>query len=139
MSQYPYSYDDMLYKLHVTKSAEDNYTKINLPAINVSRKNKLSIISNFFAYSEKLNRKKEDIADFFKRETGVANSINNQDQLIIQGNFNETKCETIMKNYIKQFVMCKQCKGLNSVLVKEDGLTYMECKQCLAKTSMGKI
>ena len=139
MTEYPYSYDDLLYRLHVAKQAEDNYKKVNLPPLKVIRKNRLSVIANFSVFSEKLNRTKEQISDYYKSETGANNSINNQGQLLIQGVLNETKCESILRNYIRDFVMCKQCKSLNSVLVKESGLTFLECHQCLAKTSMGKI
>lgn len=139
MSEYPYTYDDLLYRLHLAKSTDDNYKKINLPPIKVTRKNRVSIIANFMVYTEKLNRSKEQISDFFKEETSCPNSVNNQGQLIIQGNLNEIKCESIMRNYIKEFVMCKQCKGLDTHMVKEDGLTFLECHLCLAKTSMGKI
>ncbi|AUL79377.3 eukaryotic translation initiation factor 2 subunit beta [Tupanvirus soda lake] len=139
MSGYPYSYDELLYRLHTAKTAEDAYKKINLPPLKVTRKNRLSVIVNFEVYSEKLNRSKDHISEYFKVETGACNSVNNQNQLLIHGILNETKCESIMRNYIKEYVMCKQCKGINSSIRKEGGLTYLECHQCLAKTSMGKI
>jgi translation initiation factor 2 subunit 2 len=139
MTGYPYSYDELLFRLHNAKSSDEIYKKINLPPLKVCKKNKLSIFVNFDVYSEKLNRSKEHISNYFKAETNIGNSINNQNQLLIQGILNETKCESIMRNYIKQFVMCRQCKGINSVLVKENGLTFLQCNQCLAKTSMGKV
>ena len=139
MTSYPYSYDDLLYRLHNAKSVDDIYTKINLPQPKISRKNRLSIFANFGAFVEKLNRCPEHISSYFKAETGACNSINKQNQLLIQGILNDTKCETIVRNYIKEFVMCPQCKCLNTLLTKEKGLTYLVCNQCSAKTSMGKI
>lgn len=135
---YPYTYDDLLFRLHNAKSADDLYKKINLPPLKVSRKNKLSIFVNLSDFSDKLNRTKEQIGDFFKIESGTSVSINNQNQLLIQGILSEAKCESIMRNYIKEFVMCRQCKGLNSSLVKENGLNFLVCHQCNAKTSLGK-
>lgn len=139
MSTYPYAYDDLLYRLHLAKSTDDNYKKINLPPIKVTRKNRVSIIGNFSTFSERLNRPIEQISEFFKQETMCPNSINGQGQLIIQGALNEIKCESIMRNFIREFVMCKQCKGLDTHMLKENSLTFLECHQCLAKTSMGKI
>ena len=139
MATYPYSYDDLLYRLHIAKTADDNYKKVNLPPLKVTRKNKLSIFSNFIIFSEKLNRPKQHIADYYKTETGLENSINGQNQLLIHGIFTEVKCESIMRNYIKEFVMCRQCKGLSTDIVKENGLTFIKCHQCSAVTSLGKI
>ncbi len=139
MSNYPYSYDDLLYRLHVLKTADDTYKKANLPALKVIRKNRLSIFSNFGAYCDRLCRSKEHVSNYFKTETGSNISINSQDQLLIQGVLTESKCESIMKNYIRQFVMCKQCKGIASSIIKGNGLTYIQCHQCSAKTSLGKI
>lgn len=139
MTTYPYSYDELLFKLHNAKIADDIYTKINLPPLQVHRKNKLSIFVNINTYSEKLNRTKEHISNFFREEMGTATSINGQNQLIIHGILNEAKCESIMRKYIKQYVMCKQCKSIHSTMIKDNGLTYLECKQCFAKTSLGKL
>lgn len=139
MSQYPYSYDELLYRLHTARSMDDNYKKISLPQLKVSRKNRMSIISNFSVIAEKINRSAEHIKEYFNAETGTTSSINSQGQFLIQGIYNEAKCESIMKNYIREFVMCKQCKGIDTKMVKENGLSFLECNQCLAKTSKGKI
>ena len=138
-SKYPYNYDDMLFRLHTAKLAEETNAKINLSSLKVSYKNRVSIISNFGEYPKILNRTKEEISDFFKVETATSVSINAQEQLLIHGKFNEVKCESILKNYIRQLVMCRQCKSLNTKLEKESGLSFLDCKQCGARSSLGKI
>ena len=181
MTEYPYTYDDLLYRLHKIKLSESqnqsqsqnqrqsqnqnqnqnqNQIKLpnlpclhsdksgenivydnvfSLPSLKIYRKNKLSIFSNIVSFSEILNRNKEHIADYFKSETKLLNSINGQNQLVIQGMLNENKCEAILRSYIKSYVLCKQCNCLDTKLVKEHGLTYNKCNKCLASTSLGKI
>lgn len=139
MSSYPYNYDDMLFRLHTAKMTEESIARINFPALKVTNKNRLSIISNFGEYPKILNRTKEEISNYFRTEMATSISINAMDQLLIHGKFNESKCQFIMEKYIKQFVMCRQCRGLNTVLEKENGLTFLDCKQCRARSSMGKI
>ena len=139
MTQYPYSYDELLFRLHNDKNEDEIYSKVNLPPIKISRKNRASIFSNFGILAEKLNRDKEHISNYFKAETKLVNTTNQHNQLIIQGNINESKCESIMKKYINEFVCCRQCKGLNTIILKEHGLTFIQCNQCLAKTSLGKL
>lgn len=139
MSVYPYTYDDLLYRLHLEKSGEENYKKTNLPPIKVAKKNKTTIFINFGIFVEKLNRSADHIATYYKSETGIASSINAQGQLILQGILNETKTESILRNYIREYVICKQCKCFDTSLLKENGITYIICNQCQAKSSLGKI
>ena len=139
MSSYPYSYEELLERIMNLKSKDEQHKKISIPPLQVTKQNRMTIISNFLVYSDKLNRQIDHIASYFKTETGLNNSINSQNQLIIQGIFNESKCESIMKNYIKDFVMCKQCRTIESKLIKENGVTFLECHRCASKTSLGKI
>lgn len=138
MDLFPYEYDDMLYRLHTTKLCEDSIKNTNLPRINVKRKNKLTIIVNFGAYSTIINRTKESISKYFYIESKLAYSINSTDQLILQGVLDEKKCENIMRNFIKQHVLCKQCRCIDTQIVKDSNLYYMICNGCGAKTSLGK-
>lgn len=139
MSIYPYSYDELLFRLHTAKSADDAYSKVNLPPIKIARKNRMSIFSNFGLLAEKIKRDRDHISSYFKTETGLVNTINQHNQMIIHGNLNEAKCESIMRKYINEFVLCRQCKGLSTNLIKDHGLTFLQCNQCGAKSSLGKL
>lgn len=136
--QYPYTYDDLLFRIHTEKCSEEVYNKINLPALKCRRHNRTTVIINFSLYPEKLRRTKEQLGDYFRLETGSSNSINQNGQLVIQCIINEHKCETLLKNYIKEYVLCRQCKCLDTSLIKETGLNFLQCHQCHAKTSLGK-
>jgi len=134
---YPYVYEEMLDRLQSAKSQTGEKKNV-LPAIKVTIKNRRSIISNFADYSKILNRPADHIRTFYRIESGMENSINDSGQLIIQGYYQESKCETVMRKYVEEYVLCKQCKCIDTELVKSDGLTFLECHQCLARTSMGK-
>lgn len=137
--KYPYTYDDMLYRLHLAKLKEGSSDKISFPPLKVVYQNRVSVIANFGEFPKILNRTKDEISHFFQEETATRISINAQQQLIIHGKFNESRCEYILKNYIRQFVMCRQCNGLNTKLQKENGLSFLDCNQCGARSSLGKI
>ena len=135
----PYTYGELLGKLVQQKSLDEVHAKINLPIMKVTQVNRSSIIVNFDKFPTKLKRSADHISAFFKSETGLSNSINERGQLIIQGLFSESKCQSIIRNYIKNFVMCKQCKSIDSTMYKESGLNFLQCHQCQAVTSLGKI
>lgn len=139
MTEYPYDYSSLLSRLQQIKTMDDIKTKNSLPPIQVAKKNKNSIIINFQTYGDLLKRPLDQISRFYKEETGLCNSINIHNQLIIQGSLNENQCENILRNYIKSFVLCKQCKNIDTHLFKEDGLTFLICQKCSAKTSLGKM
>jgi translation initiation factor 2 subunit 2 len=139
MQSFPYSYEDMLSRLHGFKTGDDNYEKINLPQLKIVRKNRSSIFANFAIFCEKLSRPDVHIQKFIYDEMGMNCSINGQKQLIIQGILTENKMESIMKKYIREFVLCKQCKGIDTKLSKENNLTFLGCNKCSAKSSLGKV
>lgn len=139
MNNFPYCYDTMLKRLQLEKSSEEQYKKMSLPSLKIVRKNKTSVFVNFSSYPLILKRNSDHIGNYFRTEMGTDYSINSSGQLILQGIFKENKFESIMKKYIKEFVSCRQCRGLNSDLIKENGITFLECHICLAKTSLGKI
>lgn len=138
LQTYPYIYDHLLSRLHTIKTTKI-VNKAMLPPIKIIRKNKTSVFVNFNIYPEILKRTAEHISNYFKEELRTQNSINAEGQLIMNCIVNDIKCESILKKYIKEFVSCKQCKGINSTLIKEQGMTFIKCNECFANTSLGKI
>jgi translation initiation factor 2 subunit 2 len=135
---FPYDYDHMLYQLHLKKKDDESYNKISLPPLSVCKKGKATLITNFLDYPRSLGRTVEQITKFYKDETAATNSINKDGHLIIQGKFKESQCENIMRNYVKQFCMCKQCKSIQTELQRENKFYYIYCQKCHAKSSLGK-
>jgi len=138
---YPYNYEHMLYQLHILKE-EDLFqiknTKTVLEPIKLSKKGKTIMITNFSYYPQFLNRPAEHISKFFKDEVGSSTSINGDGQLLILGRLREVQIENLMRNYIKQYVKCSQCKCIQTDIVKEDRISYIVCHRCNAKTSLAK-
>lgn len=137
-TEFSYSYKDMLDRLQKEKMMEQQYEKLSLPIIKIVRKNKTTVFANFDSYPKILKRNADHIGKYIQSEMGTDYTINANGQMIIQGIYKENKIESVFKKYIREFVCCRQCKGLYTDLLKEEGITFLQCNTCFARTSLGK-
>lgn len=72
-------------------------------------------------------------------ELGCEGTIGSSEEMILVGPYQAKHFIRIIRKYIEEYVRCDQCKGLNSSLEKEKGLTYMKCMKCGASRVVKKI
>ncbi|ELP88825.1 eukaryotic translation initiation factor 2 subunit, putative [Entamoeba invadens IP1] len=110
-----YTYDqmlDMIYKkCNVTQSTSKQ--EIELPRILVVRDGSKRVIwQNFSDICKRLHRLPEDVKLFVLEELQTMGSIDSKGGFTIKGNLNPTHLETIVYQYVAQFVQCPVCKSL---------------------------
>ena len=94
---------------------------------------------NFLEICNKLNRPYKHFKDFILSELSTTGSFNNDQCLIIRGKYYQKHFEEIIRNYIKQYVFCNQCKSSNTIIICEKKLTFLKCENCNSKYSVSKI
>lgn len=111
--------------------SDESGIKISKPDVtyDVSRK---SIWSNFTHISKQINRNKPEdillILKFFKKEFSVNPSVNKDGHFLIRGRYTSQMITNILKRYIKIFLKCEPCKGMNTVVEKrQNRLIYLVC------------
>lgn len=105
--------------------------KISKPDVelNINRK---TCWKNFKQICKQINRDSDEnlqhILKFFKKELSKPPSINKEGHFIIRGRYRSEMIGDILKRYIKIFLKCEPCKGLNtSIQKKTNKLTYIIC------------
>ena len=89
---------------------------------------KKTIWSNFRNICNELKSDENKIANFFAKEYSTTISINQEGHLLIKGRYSDIMIGTTLKNYIKTFLQCSACKGINtSVEKKQNKLNYLVC------------
>lgn len=105
---------------------------VKLPTINHTR-HKTTII-NFKGMCDGLNRGSKEDTEYIKRyiekETGKASSINIKNDLTLEKRETNEKLESVIKRYIKDFVLCKTCSSQVTSIVKIGKLRYIKCNRC---------
>ena len=93
---------------------------------------------NFKDMAEKLNRDPQHLARFIFKESGKPGSLEGE-RLIIQGRLMNEEFRRLIELYVKEFVKCPICGGLDTRIVSEKRLRFLVCEICGAKSSVRKI
>jgi translation initiation factor 2 subunit 2 len=136
-----YSYHDLLKRAYVLIDEMNNNlptTKLKLPKLMLYKRGHKTIWSNFHEVCKLLNREIEHVIIYFSYE--LKTQINsNDDHCVIQGIFTIYQIENIIINYVKNYVVCKNCNDLKTELFKRERLCYIKCNQCLSVKTIEKI
>lgn len=132
-----YTLDQLLDRAYTDLEAKRTMTsKLSIPPPEVGCVNKRTIVGNFSTICGKINRSEVDVQTFFNDELSCKSSIDAKGELILGGIFRQKGIENIISSYIKQYVMCKECKSMNTEHIKEDRILFMKCNTCLAKKAI---
>lgn len=105
----------------------------------VSRTKTKSTWVNFDQQATALNRDHKHILDFFLSELGCTGNLGSNNEMILVGGFQDKNFLKMIQNYIKDYVMCQNCKCLVTTLEKRDRLTYLVCSKCKASRTVQAI
>jgi translation initiation factor 2 subunit 2 len=132
-----YDYEFMLNKLMFELQDNNpelvNRNKLIIVLPKILRINFKKIIwINFNEICNILQRPQEHIINYLTNEFKTSCSINSNYQLIVNGKFNQTHIESLLRSYIKKYVICNNCKSLNTIFNKNNNLNSIICQLCLS-------
>jgi translation initiation factor 2 subunit 2 len=89
---------------------------------------KKTIWSNFRSICRELKKEEIEISNFFAKEYSTTLSINQEGHLLIKGRYTDIVIGSTLKKYIKTFLQCSACKGINTTVEKKPNkLNYLVC------------
>jgi translation initiation factor 2 beta subunit (eIF-2beta)/eIF-5 len=102
-------------------------------------KDRKSYIHNFKKLCQSLNRDPEEIRTYIGKELQMDTSIKENGALKIDAIVKPAnRIEGILRDFIKDNVMCQSCKSCKTITKKIDRLTYMICDVCKSKRAISK-
>lgn len=110
--------------------------KLTVCRPKVSSANRRTFVQNFDTMCEKLNRPVLDVRKFFEAELNAVTTIDGNGNLVITGFFKQNGIEKILSNYIKQYILCSECKSADTTIFKENRITFIKCGRCLSKKAI---
>jgi len=134
------NYEEMLEQAHKKiKKADNNGSRFEIPKIEGHFEGKKTILTNFLQIASHIRRKPEHFQKFILKELATSGHIEG-DRLILNNTIPSAKINAKIEEYVKEFVLCKECKKPDTEIIKEDRLTFIHCLACGAKHSVrGKI
>ena len=100
---------------------------------------KKTAFSNFVEICKLLKRNDKHVLQFLMAELGTTGSIDGNNCLIVKGRFQQKHFESVLRKYIKEYVMCHTCKSSETELQKAERLFFLQCKTCGSRCSVAAI
>ncbi|MGC9309401.1 MAG: translation initiation factor IF-2 subunit beta [Candidatus Nanoarchaeia archaeon] len=95
-----------------------------------------TIISNFMQVARSLGRKPEHLARFLFKELAASGELAG-DRLILARRISSQQINDKIEKYVKQYVLCPNCKKPDTEIVEEDGKQIMRCLACGNQSRIG--
>jgi translation initiation factor 2 subunit 2 len=117
------------------KKPENSGERFEIPNIEGHFEGKKTILTNFFQIADHLRRNPEHFQKFLLRELATSGQKEG-DRMVLNNNVPSAKINQKIEQYVKEFVLCKECNKPDTELIKEDRLTFVHCLACGAKHSV---
>eukprot|EP00923_Selenidium_pygospionis_P039362 GHVN01068480.1.p1 GENE.GHVN01068480.1~~GHVN01068480.1.p1 ORF type:complete len:212 (-),score=35.19 GHVN01068480.1:44-679(-) len=114
--------------------------KITMAPPKIEREGaKKTAFVNIIEISKRMQRETEHLMSYVLAELGTTGSIDGSHRLLIKGVFREEQIQSIIRKYLKEYVLCSNCKSLNTKLNKENRLLFVRCNQCGASKTVATV
>ena len=136
------NYEELLdeaYK-NIQNFTEGNGERFVAPKVKGHFEGKKTILSNFSQIVVQLRRKPEHFQKFLLRELAASGQLDG-DRLVLNTKVSSSKINEKIEQYVKEFVLCRECKKPDTELKKEPSsrVTFIHCLACGAKHSVRGI
>lgn len=128
----------MDYELMLKKAKEElpeetvERTRFEIPKIKGYIEGNKTIISNFMQISDFLHREPSLVLKFLQKELATP-AIIEGGRLILGRKINSKAIDEKIDQFVKNFVICKECKKPDTKLFKEGRILLLKCMACGAK------
>ncbi len=129
-------YEKMLEEAYKkVKQVNTSTSRFEIPKIEGHFEGKKTILTNFFQIASYIRRKPEHFQKFMLKEL-AASGQKEGDRLILNIKVPSEKINQKVEEYVKEFVLCKECGKPDTELIKQDRLIFINCLACGAKHSI---
>lgn len=132
MSDYEKLLEEAYEKVKPISSSGERF---EIPKVAGHFEGKKTIITNFFQIVDYIRRNPEHFQKFLLKELAVSGQKEG-DRLVFNMNVPSAKINQKIEQYVKEFVLCKNCGKPDTELVKEDRIAFVKCLACGAKHSV---
>ncbi len=129
-------YEDLLNKayekLPKVKTGEERF---EIPKFEIMIQGNQTIVKNFAQVAQTLRREPKHLLKFLTRELATPGNLD-QIRAIFQSRLLQNIVQRKLESYIKEYVLCRECKKPDTKLVKEGRITILKCEACGATAAV---
>ncbi len=127
-------YEQLLEKAYQEiKIVDTSSERFQMPKVKGLVSGKNTIITNIAEIADRLRRPIEQIIKFLQKELATPGKIEN-DRLILNSRLSSNRVNEKLELFVKEFVLCNECKKPDTEIISEKGIKYKHCLACGAKS-----
>lgn len=133
------NYEDMLNKVY-SKLPKLSTTgeRFTMPMVDVATIGSQTVIRNFGDVSAALRREPRHILKFLSKELAAPANLS-AGRALFQARLPQRSIQAKLESYVKEFVICHECRRPDTRLDKMDRIMVMVCEACGAKSAVKQI
>ncbi len=130
MKSYEAMLDDAYKKIKVVQTSSDRF---EIPKVQGKVQGKNTFITNINEIASYIRRPVENLAKFLQKELAVSGLLE-KERLMLKTMLNSAKVNDKIESYVKEFVLCTECKKPDTEIITEKGIKFKHCLACGAKS-----
>lgn len=91
-----------------------------------------TVISNFHAIADIIRRPQEHFLKYMLKELATSGEVS-KSALMLGTKVPASRINDKVQQYLKDFVICPECKRPDTKLEKDDNVTFLKCSACGAR------
>jgi len=124
---------DLAYK--EVKPITGKSERFEVPKIEGHLEGKKTVLVNILQIASYLRRDINHLLKFLLKELASSGKMQGS-QLILQTKISSSKINEKIKQYVREFVICKECKKPDTELKKDKDFLFIHCLACGAQHSV---
>ncbi len=112
--------------------------RFEIPKVDSIIQGSQTILKNLSQIADSLRRDQKHILKYLAKET--ASPVHTDGQRgYFQSKIQQRTLQIKLENYIKEYVICKECKKPDTKLTKDGNITTLTCEACGARATVKPI
>ena len=129
-------YDDALNRgLERSPDIEETGSRDEVPDASVRPEGNVTVYENFQDTCDALGREDDHVMQFLQNEIGTSGHIDESGRARLTGEFSERRVSNAVDEYADEFVVCPECGLPDTHIEQEDGVEFLRCEACGARSA----
>lgn len=129
------NYEELLTNAYKKIKPIEATDRFEIPKIEGHLEGTKTVLTNLPQIASYIRRDFDHILKFLLKELATPGSVRNN-IVILQRKVASQKINEKIQDYVKEFVICRQCGKPDTELIKDKGFTFIHCLACGAKHSV---
>jgi len=130
------NYEDLLNNAYSKiKPISSSGERFEIPKIEGHLEGTKTVLTNIPQIASYIRRDESHFIKFLLKELATSGTMKNS-VLVLQRKINSQKINEKIHDYVKEFVLCRQCQKPDTELIKDKEFIFIHCLACGAKHSV---